>query len=191
MKDDISASDANSQILSAFPKARHDDVYRALTGLPAPFHLSSTTFRIAIGNEVLVIPYRVYYAVEAISPANLTPIQQVVLNCLLTRHHDGFVRAKHLSRIISCKESWIPPFVIRLLGEYVVEILGTIYADLPSLDPVVYGQFLNENRPFWEITKQRVVSYWDCYYRRIWPRRKDYVGFQIIDHLDSLLHRSA
>ena len=97
----------------------------------------------------------------------------------------------NLGRIISRKESWIPPFVIQLVGEYVVEILEAIHNNLSSLDSTVYAAFLNDNISFWETTKQRVVSYWDCYYRRTWKHREDYVGFRIIEHLDSVPLRTS
>jgi hypothetical protein len=183
--------DLDLQILSAFPQALRDDVVRVVSVLPTAFHSCSTTFRTTIGDEALIIPYRVYYDRKAISFSNLTSLQQVVLGCVLTRHHDGFVRRESLGRIISHKESWIPPFVIQLVGEYVVEILEAIHNNLSSLDSTVYAAFLTDNISFWETTKQRVVSYWDCYYRRTWKHREDYVGFRIIEHLDSLLLRTS
>jgi hypothetical protein len=64
------------------------------------------------------------------------------------------VRGENLGRIISRKESWIPPFVIQLVGEYVVEILEAIHNNLSSLDSTVYAPFLNDNISFWETTKQ-------------------------------------
>ena len=188
---DMDARDLDLQILSAFPQAVRDDVVRVVSVLPTAFHSSSATFRTTIGDEALIIPYRVYYDRKAISFSNLTSLQQVVLGCVLTRHHDGFVRGENLGRIISRKESWIPPFVIQLVGEYVVEILEAIHNNLSSLDSTVYAAFLNDNISFWETTKQRVVSYWDCYYRRTWKHREDYVGFRIIEHLDSLLLRTS
>jgi hypothetical protein len=70
-----------------------------------------------------------------------------------------------------------------------VEILTAIHRNLASLDSGVYAAFLKDNAALWRTTKQRVVSYWNCYYRRTWWRRGDYVGFQIIEYLDSLLLR--
>ena len=188
---DMDPRDLDLQILSAFPQAVRDDVVRVVSVLPTSFHSCSATFRTTIGDEALIIPYRVYYDRQAISFTNLTSLQQVVLGCVLTRHHDGFVRGENLGRIISRKESWIAPFVIQLVGEYVVEILEAIHNNLSSLDSTVYATFLNDNISFWETTKQRVVSYWDCYYRRTWKHREDYVGFRIIEHLESLLIRTS
>lgn len=190
MPHDIDANGSGEQITSAFPKALRDDVLHVISVLPTPFHRSAGTIRAAVGNEVLIIPYRVYYDQSAIASGSLTPLQQVVLSCVLTRHHDGFVREEHLARIIMCHQSWIPPIVIQLVGEYVVEILAAIHRNLASLDSGVYTTFLKDNVAFWQTTKQRVASYWNCYYRRTWGRRADYVGFQIIEYLDSLLRRT-
>ena len=65
-------------------------------------------------------------------------------------------------------------------------LLLVIHQNRASLDASMYRSFLKENPEFWAITKQRVLSYWDCYYRAVW-RREDYVGFQLVDHFDSLL----
>lgn len=187
MPHDVDANDSGEQITSAFPKALRDDVLHVISALPTPFLSSAGTFRAAVGNEVLIIPCRVYYDQNAITSGRLTPLQQVLLSCVLTRHHNGFVREEHLSRIITFPESWVPPFIIQLVGEYVVEILAEIHRNLVSLDSGVYTAFLRDNEAFWKMTKQRVVSYWNCYYRQTWWRRADYVGFQIVEYLDSLL----
>jgi hypothetical protein len=70
-------------------------------------------------------------------------------------------------------------------------ILAAIHRNLASLDSDVYTAFLKDDVALWTTTKQRVVSYWNCYYRRTWWRRADYVGFQIIEYLDALRHFQA
>ena len=90
-----------------------------------------------------------------------------------------------MTRIVTCRDVWVPPFVVRLIGEYVIEILRVIRENCAGLDATLYRSFLRENPEFWAITKERVVSYWNCYYWR--QRRADYVGFQIVEHLDSLV----
>jgi hypothetical protein len=92
MAHDMDARDQDMQILSAFPQALRHDVVRVVSVLPTAFHSCSATFRTTIGDEALIIPYRVYYDRKAISFGSLTSLQQVVLGCVLTRHHDGFVR---------------------------------------------------------------------------------------------------
>lgn len=107
-----------------------------------------------------------------------------MIDCLFSRHADGFVREERLRRILSVKNAWIPPFVIQLAGEYVVEILRVIEQAIPRLDRALYGEFVANNPEFISGTKQRIVSYWDCYYRSFRP--VEYPGFRIQAFLEEL-----
>ncbi|MFW9078344.1 hypothetical protein ACOI9X_03545 [Pseudomonas sp. P2757] len=60
-------------------------------------------------------------------------------------------------------ETWVVPFVLQLTGEYVIQILETIEAHLPVLDPVLYGRFIRDNQAYFRTTQARMISYWDCY----------------------------
>lgn len=70
----------------------------------------------------MLIPYRIYHdppALEALQA--LTPIQQMMLSCWYTRHHDGFLRQRHLDQVIGVPLPWVTPFVVALSGEELVE----------------------------------------------------------------------
>jgi len=103
---------------------------------------------------------------------------------LFTRHSDGIVRQKRFERIIRLQHIWIPCFVIPLVGEYVVEILGVIQENLPSLNTLAHTEFVRANPEFLELTGNRVTSYWDCYYRSI--PKQEYPGFIVSNFLKSL-----
>jgi hypothetical protein len=90
--------------------------------------------------------------------------------------------------VISLNHIWIPPFVVQLVGEYVIEILHVIRRNLNHLDTSIYERFLRTNPELLATTKQRVISYWNCYYREC--RREEYVGFQLLDFLQSLVGNS-
>jgi hypothetical protein len=175
----------NVEIASAFPQALRADVLGAISVLPEPFHQCAAPFRAVVNGEVVAIPYRVYYDGPLVKADQLSPLQHKLLSCLLTRHCSGFVREESLARIVTCRDVWVPPFVVRLVGEYIIEILRVIRENCAGLDAALYRGFLRENPEFWAITKQRVVSYWNCYYRE--QRQADYVGFQIAEYLDSLV----
>ena len=136
------------------------------------------SFAVTLNNELVEIPYRVYF--EEPNEKNLTKTEFLILNCLFTRHSDGFIRQKSLERILPFDEYWITPFVIKLLGEYVIEILFTIENNLNDkiLDNFIH--FSKENPEFLETTKRRIVSYWNCYYRTQFPNIENYVGFKIL-----------
>ncbi len=48
----------------------------------------------------MTIPERVYHDATLIDTQRLSSLQKELVDCLLTRNHDGFVRQKHLERII-------------------------------------------------------------------------------------------
>ena len=167
----------NVELVAAFPSKLQKDVLMALSALPEnPYPW--TAFSVKVENETLSIPHRIYHNVSLTRTEGL-PLQEQMLACLLTRHHDGFIREKHLTRIIAVNATWVPPFVVQLLGEYVIEIIRVIENNLAVLDKSLYGRFLKLNPEFWALTQQRVISYWDCYHR---SRRKDtYPGFRVLD----------
>lgn len=175
----------NSDLVRAFPAAVQDDVHRVVASLPQPSG-STEPFRVSVEGEAVFIPYRVYHNPALIDRASFTPLQEELLDCLLTRHHSGFVREKHLRNIVSSDRVWIPPFVVQLVGEYVVEILNAIRDNIHNLDPQLYRRFVRDNPIFIALTKQRVASYWNCYHRAY--RREDYAGSQIVEFLDRLTY---
>ena len=74
------------------------------------------------------------------------------------------------------------PYLIRLTGEYVIEILQVIKDNLGNIDKGITKDFIAENARFYNTIKSRVVSYWDCYYRIKHPTKTNYVGFEIIEY---------
>ena len=97
-------------------------------------------------------------------------MQRLILDCSCTRHHDGFVRQRHLEAIVGSAEPWVAPFVVRLLGEYAVEIVEVIARELdglpddsPLVDP--YRAFARGNRPMVERTLSQAATYWGLYHR--------------------------
>jgi hypothetical protein len=99
----------------------------------------------------------------------------VILHCLYSRHGDGMVRQRHLEQIIPSGEPWVVPFVVQLVGEYVLEILQAIRNGVPDLATpgsaprLLYGEFVARNPSFFARTERRVVSYWSCYHRHQYP----------------------
>jgi hypothetical protein len=154
----------SSELAVAFPIAVRDDVCLALSTFPAT-RLLGESFSVRVGNEVVTLPDRIHNDPAFISVARLTDLQREFVDCLLTRHSDGSVREKHLSRIVGVNHIWVPPFVVKLVGEYVLEILRVVQQNLQNLDASTYGSFLRANPKFLATTERRVISYWNCYYR--------------------------
>jgi len=150
---------------------------------------------VSVGNEFVTVPTRIHndpplFHVGPLTQLGLlTNLQREFIDCLLTRHTSGFVREKHLARIIGSSHAWVPPFVIQLVGEYVIEILHVIHRNLGNLDVSVYGSFLEANRGFFATTERRVISYWDCYHRD--QKREEYVGFKVLNFFRDLINRGG
>lgn len=135
--------------------------------------------------EQVCIPSRFYFDEPKVEDERkLTHTQRMVLNCIFLRHHDGFVRQKRLEQLIGVTDSFIIPYSVKLLGEYVAEILWILDKQINSSTIESYVKFINENQGFWELTKNRVVSYWNEYYRHQYPNLNNYIGQQIINRLN-------
>ncbi len=172
-----------SELAGAFPNELRNDVLDALSSFPA-VRILGEPFSVLICTERVVIPGRLHFDPTLIQIDSLSPLQREIVDCLLTRHSDGFVRQKHLAHIAALSHAWIPPFVVRLTGEHVFEILNVIYERLPALDRHVYTEFLRNNPGFLDLMGQRIASYWNCYYRN--KRPEEYVGFKILEFFRAL-----
>ena len=127
-------------MVKAFPAALRDDALRVVSALPnAP--LATYDFSVEIRKETICAPYRIYHDPAQIDFDCLTQTQINLLACLLTRHHSGFVREEYLSTILGRNEEWVPPFVVQLAGEYVIEIIRLIRNNLHRLDPEYTDNF--------------------------------------------------
>jgi hypothetical protein len=65
------------------------------------------------------------------------------------------------------------PYVVQLLGEYVVEIASLILGRLTaqsSFGRPEYRDFVAANEAFMQLTEQRAISYWSAYYRQDFSR---------------------
>lgn len=122
--------------------------------------------------------------------SSLTDNQQTILFTMYTRHHNGYTRENNVKKVIAKATdcSWITPYLMFLIGEYVEEILQVIYANRSLLNADFIKTFIFENPKCYRTVQSRVVSYWNCYYRWKYPKREQYVGFKILDYLNRLLN---
>ena len=65
------------------------------------------------------------------------------------RHSDGHVREECLLQIVAVDRPWLAPFVVQLLGEYVIEIVEVIAATLHEHGPERLAGFARETRSSW------------------------------------------
>lgn len=173
----------------AFPIDLRADVDFVLRQLPDPDHSPTPDDigTVTVHSERVRIPYRVYLReVDLTQVGQLGDTQQRVLACIYTRNHEGRVRESALRRLLPPAEVFVAPFIVQLVGEYVVEIVEIIREHIDELQAPEFCGFLRENGPFLSRTRQRATSYWDCYYRDPWRSLADYPGMRVLDALGAL-----
>lgn len=156
-----------SKILKSFPKSLESNIISLLQKVSFvsefDFEEFGDYFSVSFQSEKLQIPYRIYF--QEINSVNLNETESVILNCLFTRHHNGFVRQKSLEKIISSDVSFITPFVFQLLGEYVLQIIEVINNNLTETIVQNMRSFALENPDYLHVTENRMTSYWNYYTR--------------------------
>lgn len=190
--DEATATRLRDAAMKAFPSELGADVEQAMRLLVPSHSMSVNGFDVSVRGQRLRIPYRIYEDPPPPGILNdLSEVPRAVLDCILTRHHNGYVRQRHAERVISVDTDWGVPFIITLVGEYVIEIVDVIRAGLAELDSSGtwqrqrYGRFTAENPDFMTLTHQRAISYWSCYYRWRFPEFDHYPGAQVIASLRS------
>ncbi|MFK0149342.1 hypothetical protein ACIQUZ_30110 [Streptomyces griseus] len=182
-------SNVTNDLVAAFPAHLAGDVESVLAVMPEARLAPTMPFEVEVRGETVAIPSRIYN--EEPSPDSerpaVTGTQQVILHCLYSRHSDGRVRQRHLEQIVASGEPWVVPFVVQLVGEYVLEIIEAIGRGLPGLavpgsaQRRLYGEFIARNPAFFARTERRVVSYWSCYYRRTYGAFGTYPGNVLVE----------
>lgn len=141
-------------------------------------------YTVSLNGALLHIPRRCYTALYAPTlRSSLTLAQEAILDCIYSRHHNGFVRQESAGRLVNNFHDWAVPYAFQLLGEYVVQIMQVLDQHFTGGNLELYKRFIAENPRYWQKTQSRVVSYWDCYYRKQFPEIKNYIGYQIIQRL--------
>lgn len=183
--------------MNAFPKEYSEEVKFILNKLPLKALKTqiSNSFKVSINHEEIYIPERIYF--REISKKlydKFTPVQKTIIDCIYTRHENGFIREKYLYNLLKRGHCyyWITPFFVKLSGEYVIEILNLLKNYTSQLDDIFIRMFIEENKEFYNLVEQRIISYWNCYYRGEFPVKKQYVGFQLIAYYKyCLLQRTS
>jgi hypothetical protein len=145
-----------------------------------------TTF--LVQGEQLVAPARVYYEPNILRWVieHESGDTRILALSLGTRHWNGYVREECVRRLVTVDRPWVVPFVVQLVGEYVVEIVQVIAAALHEVDRPRFGAFVRENRKFMATTRSRVRSYWDCYYRSQFPSLQAYPATILLDEIERM-----
>ncbi|MEU6380850.1 hypothetical protein [Streptomyces sp. NPDC046909] len=180
----------DGDLVAAFPRRLSDEVRAVLAVMPGARLAPASPFSVYVDDEALAIPCRIYPDEPPVDEVRtLTARQRVILHCLYSRHHDGRVRQRHLKQVVGVDLPWVVPFVVQLVGEYVLEILEEIEdglsgaGDAQSVRWALYGDFIIRNPEFFALTERRVASYWTCYHRWRFPVFGTYPGGRLLELL--------
>lgn len=173
---------------AAFPSSVRNAVDLVVDDL-APFadvRYEVSSFDLVVGGQKVSIPRRIHFRSTLILSRSLPEQAVRIADCLLSRSTDGFSRQSALQRIVGLNEVWSVPYVVTLLGEYVVEVIEEIQHSLPDINLALVREFLSENPQFHSLLNARSVSYWNCYYRSRFPDYATYPAAVVLRAVETL-----
>lgn len=170
----------------AFPRAISHVASPALYQLLAGSRPGDAGIDVHISGERLCAPSRIYtdktmlLTLLSASPADVG----LLAACLGTRHHDGYVREACLRQLRGSDRAWVYPFVMALLGDYVIEVAELAASVVQTLDPDSLHALVRDNPAFFATTRCRAISYWNCYHR---DRYRNYHDCPPVKTLDAVM----
>lgn len=131
-----------------------------------------------IDGQIVTFPYRIYFIDEYESlSSSMTYEQQMIYHCLFTRSCHGYVREKHIEAILRIDYPyWTIPYILKVSDEYVIEIVEKVYSQLKDRDTQDIKEFCQLNKQSFLRSHDRMISYWNEFYRDVCFRYHNYVG---------------
>lgn len=153
------------------------------------------TYTVTFGGDSLTVPSRIYVNQGLLwRDDGRRQLERDIACCLGTRHHSGYTREECLRRLLAAPKDWMVPFIVQLIGEYVVEIVEPIADALPGMAPEMqdaFADFIRTNPRYLQTIDSRVVSYWMSYYERAYPDQAGYPGRRAIEYLRTIAASTA
>lgn len=180
-------------IFSAFPTFLHDDVDIVISTIEKTlfsdkealtynsFQADNKSLFIINDNEHVQVPYRLLID-EVPEIQSLSLVQKMILHCIYSRSTNGYIRERHIKAILQEDlPNWTIPFILKISDEYVVEILELTYNSLKEKDNSKIQEFCQNNKSYLKYAYSRMISYWNCYYRREYKNLNKYIGKKLFD----------
>jgi hypothetical protein len=139
---------------------------------------------VSLNGEVLELPQRVYFG--EYNTQSLTLVQEQMLNCLYLCHCNGHLREHYLRELLIVKEDFTLPFIAKLFGDYVIEIVRVLQSELPNDTRDKLRDFFRANPLYQKRVESRIASYWDLFYTNTYPNFKKYIGYQLFQTIVKL-----
>ncbi len=192
MYDDGMLAAIDGQTLAAaFPVEYRAAALRAgieATRLLAP-RQRTKRFEVRVEGQAVLIPARLHFQPGDLALSEGDEAWRFA-RALQTRSNDGFERQRAARDILASIQPWAAPFIVALVGEYIVEIIDDVAAGMTPDVERILASFIFHNEALWNLTKCRVTSYWNAYYRSTYSSdvrhvytRDEYVGFKLINQL--------
>ncbi|ODM52579.1 hypothetical protein BFF93_13165 [Elizabethkingia meningoseptica] len=201
MVNSINPDEYRTRLTNSFPKELENDVNEVFKILSIEYEIITSENQILVihnlihsgfqevkyNYEILKIPHRLYFNEPSKKDEDiLSTTQKTILNCIFLRHFNGYIRERRLKNLIQNTEAWVIPFIFQLIGEYVYEIFETLSEHITENTHQSYINFANQNPEYFQLTKNRVISYWDAYYRRKYPKLNQYLAYKIINKIKDI-----
>ena len=127
--------------------------------------------------ENISFPYRIYYLEKIEFNENFSEDQKLIHHCIFSRSCDGFIREKHIKAILETDfPTWSIPYILKVSDEYVVEIIELIYEMLRTKNTEKIKAIAAHNLHMFLYSHDRMISYWNEFYRNSYPEYKNYIG---------------
>jgi hypothetical protein len=154
-------------------------------------------FCVTVEEQTILVPSRLRFASDRLTLPPTDPAW-LIARALQTRSNNGFERQRAVQDLMADVRLWTAPYIVTLIGEYVVEILDDIDTTLTPNAEQIVAAFLIANPAFWDTIKRRIASYWNAYYRlsrasehRCPYTKANYVGFRLVDRLERAISQSV
>lgn len=136
-------------LAEAFPIAYHPEAMRSGNAVARLLAASQWTDRFPVQVEAqrVLIPARLHFTSDRVALTESDPASPFA-RALQTRSNDGFERQRAAADLLSDLRPWGAPFIVALIGEYVVEILDDIAAALTPELARTLAAFIACNEPY-------------------------------------------
>jgi len=169
---------------NSFPYIDDEIVNRVIAILPSKtygnigIHVTDNYIDYFLGQTQISFPYRLYTIdVKDVVFSKLDFTEKMILHCIYTRSCYGHVREKHIKALLSENfPEWAIPYIFKVCDEYVIEILQTVYDNLKHRNTDKFKSFCANNHESFCRSYNRMISYWNEFYRNDCYKYEDYVG---------------
>lgn len=164
----------NSVLFNAFPEKNNKNAFKLIKKFENPHYKKYNVIRkysklekYSLQSEDVLLPRRFY--LEDISDSvfeDLDLEEKQIMCSIFLLNQNGYNREKYLKKLLSLNiEEWTLPFLLSISADYVKEILQTFYNNFDIKQQEKFKCFCMRNKNQVHKCYNRMISYWDVFYR--------------------------